>query len=165
MEELRSAVEETIAGRGRLAMLVGESGIGKTRAAQELAPHAETLGVQVLWGKGDGEFNSSKLFKGGGQPLTIVNIDVNSDGYGSAVMYEPGKILKAGGFKTNAGNFSTRVTEIIDMNTVSGRCIIFRNNRCAGQDALKAEATWPVYSGHSQNGELAAVARRIFEQQ
>ena len=42
-------------------------------------------GVQVLWGKGDGEFNSSKLFKGGGQPLTIVNIDVNADGYGDLV--------------------------------------------------------------------------------
>jgi hypothetical protein len=42
-------------------------------------------GVQVLWGRGDGEFNSSKLFRGGGQPLTIVNIDVNSDGYGDFV--------------------------------------------------------------------------------
>ena len=32
-------------------MLVGEPGIGKTRTAQELAGYAETLGVQVLWGR------------------------------------------------------------------------------------------------------------------
>jgi VCBS repeat protein len=42
-------------------------------------------GVQILWGKGDGKFNPSKLFKGGGQPLTIVNLDVNGDGYGDLV--------------------------------------------------------------------------------
>ena len=38
-------------------------------------------GVQVLWGKGNGEFENSKVFKGGKQPLTVVNIDVNNDGY------------------------------------------------------------------------------------
>ena len=38
-------------------------------------------GVQILWGKGDGEFEISKVFKGGKQPLTVVNIDVNNDGY------------------------------------------------------------------------------------
>ncbi|MEK9629383.1 MAG: VCBS repeat-containing protein [Nitrospinota bacterium] len=38
-------------------------------------------GVQVLWGKGDGQFETSKVFKGGKQPLTVVNIDVNNDGY------------------------------------------------------------------------------------
>ena len=42
-------------------------------------------GVQILWGKGDGKFKPSKLFKGGGQPLTIVNLDANSDGYGDFV--------------------------------------------------------------------------------
>lgn len=42
-------------------------------------------GVQILWGKGDGAFKPSKLFKGGGQPLTIVNLDVNGDGYGDLV--------------------------------------------------------------------------------
>ena len=38
-------------------------------------------GVQILWGKGDGTFESSKVFKGGGQPLTLANIDVDNDGY------------------------------------------------------------------------------------
>ena len=49
--ELRAALEESLAGRGRLAMLVGEPGIGKTRTAQELAAYAETRGTQVLWGR------------------------------------------------------------------------------------------------------------------
>ena len=51
MEELRAALEESIAGRGRLVMLVGEPGIGKTRTAQELASHAEGCGAQVIWGR------------------------------------------------------------------------------------------------------------------
>lgn len=39
------------------------------------------VGVQILWGKGKGPFEPSKRFKGGRQPLTIANIDANSDGY------------------------------------------------------------------------------------
>ncbi len=51
MADLKAALEDTMAGRGRLLMLAGEPGIGKTRTAQELASHAETLGTQVLWGR------------------------------------------------------------------------------------------------------------------
>ena len=43
--ELRAALEESLAGRGRLAMLVGEPGIGKTRTAQELAFYAQDRGA------------------------------------------------------------------------------------------------------------------------
>lgn len=42
-------------------------------------------GIQILWGVGDGTFKPSVLFKGGGQPLTIVNLDVNRDGYNDLV--------------------------------------------------------------------------------
>lgn len=38
------------------------------------------VGVQILWGKGDGTFDRGKHFRGGGQPLTIANIDANNDG-------------------------------------------------------------------------------------
>ncbi len=38
-------------------------------------------GVQILWGKGAGKFEGSQVFKGGKQPLSIVNIDVNNDGF------------------------------------------------------------------------------------
>jgi DNA-binding CsgD family transcriptional regulator len=50
MDELKAALEDALSGRGRLAMLVGEPGIGKTRTAQELASYAETRGAQVHWG-------------------------------------------------------------------------------------------------------------------
>jgi predicted ATPase len=40
MNELKAALEEAISGHGRLVMLVGEPGIGKTRTAQELANQA-----------------------------------------------------------------------------------------------------------------------------
>ena len=37
MGELVSALDDALAGNGRLVMLVGEPGIGKTRTAEELA--------------------------------------------------------------------------------------------------------------------------------
>jgi hypothetical protein len=42
-------------------------------------------GLQILWGIGDGTFHSSKMIKGGGQPLTIANIDVDNDGFDDLV--------------------------------------------------------------------------------
>ena len=51
LADLKAALEDAVSGHGRLLMLVGEPGIGKTRTAQELAGHAETLGAQVLWGR------------------------------------------------------------------------------------------------------------------
>ena len=51
LAELRSALEESLAGRGQMIMLVGEPSIGKTRTAQELTSYAETQGARVLWGR------------------------------------------------------------------------------------------------------------------
>ena len=51
MRELKAALEDAFLGEGRLVMLVGEPGIGKTRTAQELSSYAETLNAQVLWGR------------------------------------------------------------------------------------------------------------------
>ena len=50
MAELRKALGDALGGRGRLVMLAGEPGIGKTRTAQELAMLAGQRGAQVLWG-------------------------------------------------------------------------------------------------------------------
>jgi DNA-binding CsgD family transcriptional regulator len=47
---LEAALEEACAGTGRVVLLAGEPGIGKTRVAQELAADAERKGVRVLWG-------------------------------------------------------------------------------------------------------------------
>lgn len=49
--ELRRAVDEAIAGRGRVVSIVGEAGIGKTRLASELQAYASLRGAQVLWGR------------------------------------------------------------------------------------------------------------------
>lgn len=51
MERLRMAFEEALGGRGRLVMLVGEPGIGKTRTSQELETYARMRGATVLWGR------------------------------------------------------------------------------------------------------------------
>ncbi len=50
MAELAAALEEALAGSGRLVMLAGEPGFGKTRTARELAILAEQRGARVLWG-------------------------------------------------------------------------------------------------------------------
>jgi predicted ATPase len=47
---LRDSFDQAVAGRGRLVMLAGEPGIGKTRTARELALHADHHGATVLWG-------------------------------------------------------------------------------------------------------------------
>ena len=49
--ELLSALDGAFSGKGRIVMLVGEPGIGKTRTAQELAKVAEGRGAQVLWAR------------------------------------------------------------------------------------------------------------------
>lgn len=51
MAELMASLEDAMSGQGRLVMLVGEPGIGKTRTAQELAALAEARDVQVPWGR------------------------------------------------------------------------------------------------------------------
>lgn len=52
---------------------------GKPDVAVALAGNGNK-GVQVFWGKGDGEFEGSKVFKAGKQPLSIVSLDANNDG-------------------------------------------------------------------------------------
>lgn len=51
MDVLRVGLEEAIWGRGRLVLVVGEPGIGKTRLAQELATYASLRGALVLTGR------------------------------------------------------------------------------------------------------------------
>jgi DNA-binding SARP family transcriptional activator len=48
---LRAALDEALAGRGRLVFLTGEQGIGKTRMAIELGEEARRRGAAVLWGR------------------------------------------------------------------------------------------------------------------
>jgi tetratricopeptide (TPR) repeat protein len=57
LAELRLGLEDSIAGHGRLFMVSGEPGIGKTRLAAEAASGADEKGVKVIWGRcweGDG---------------------------------------------------------------------------------------------------------------
>src|SRR3954447_2093539 len=51
LERLRESVDTALAGRGSLQLLVGEPGIGKTRAAEELATYAHVSGARVYWGR------------------------------------------------------------------------------------------------------------------
>jgi class 3 adenylate cyclase len=51
MDELRAGLEDALSGRGRLMMLVGEPGIGKTRTSEEFATYARLRNAQVVWGR------------------------------------------------------------------------------------------------------------------
>src|SRR5262249_61343212 len=51
METLREAFAEAVSGRGRLVLLAGDPGIGKTRTAEEFAAHARQEGAEGLWGR------------------------------------------------------------------------------------------------------------------
>ncbi|MFI5366306.1 MAG: AAA family ATPase [Candidatus Binatia bacterium] len=57
LDELNAGLDDAVAGHGRLFMLVGEPGIGKTRTAEEMVASARQWHVQVLVGRcyeGDG---------------------------------------------------------------------------------------------------------------
>ncbi len=51
VKTLRSGLDAALAGRGRILLLVGEPGIGKTRTSEELVTYARMRGAQVLWGR------------------------------------------------------------------------------------------------------------------
>jgi predicted ATPase len=51
MTQLRDALADALSGQGRLVMLAGEPGIGKTRTAEELEIYAASQGFQTLWGR------------------------------------------------------------------------------------------------------------------
>ena len=51
MARLRAALDDALCGQGRIVMLAGEPGIGKTRTAEELGVYAESRNVRILWGR------------------------------------------------------------------------------------------------------------------
>jgi DNA-binding SARP family transcriptional activator len=51
LAELSPAIEDAVAGRGRFFLVSGETGVGKTRLADELASRAKDAGARVLWGR------------------------------------------------------------------------------------------------------------------
>ena len=50
LADLSATLEDALNGYGRIVMLAGEPGIGKTRTVEELASQATTLGAEVFWG-------------------------------------------------------------------------------------------------------------------
>lgn len=69
------AIVEAVEGRGRLVLLTGEAGIGKTRMAQAVASTAEALGLGAHWGRCDEGGTAPALW-----PWTQVLPDVVEEG-------------------------------------------------------------------------------------
>ena len=59
LAELRAGLDDVGAGQGRLFLLSGEPGIGKTRLAEEISTDASARGMRVVWGR---------CWEGGGAP-------------------------------------------------------------------------------------------------
>jgi AAA ATPase domain len=59
LAELVAGLDDALGGRGRLFLIAGEPGIGKTWLVEYLAGHATKQGTRVLWGR---------CWEGGGAP-------------------------------------------------------------------------------------------------
>jgi tetratricopeptide (TPR) repeat protein len=59
LAELRAGLDDVSAGHGRLFLLSGEPGIGKTRLAEEISNDASARGMRAVWGR---------CWEGGGAP-------------------------------------------------------------------------------------------------
>jgi DNA-binding SARP family transcriptional activator len=57
---LEAGLDDALAGRGRLFVVIGDAATGKTRLADELASRAKQRDIRILWGRG---------WAGGGAPL------------------------------------------------------------------------------------------------
>ncbi len=53
LDQMRTLLEDALGGQGRLLLLTGEPGIGKTRTAEQLATYARVRGARVYWGRCD----------------------------------------------------------------------------------------------------------------
>src|ERR1700735_3510088 len=62
LAQLRGYLAEALAGHGRLVVLTGPPGIGKTRLAEELADVARRHGQRVLWGRAVAERGAPPLW-------------------------------------------------------------------------------------------------------
>ncbi len=51
LEQMRGSLEDALSGQGRLLLISGDPGIGKTRTAEQLATYARVQGARVHWGR------------------------------------------------------------------------------------------------------------------
>ena len=51
LDMMLRALDDAVSGRGRVVLLGGEPGIGKTRLAEEFAGQAAALDADVVWGR------------------------------------------------------------------------------------------------------------------
>ncbi|GAB3148091.1 AAA family ATPase [Amycolatopsis stemonae] len=85
LDLLRAGLEGARAGRGRLVLVVGEPGIGKTSLARELARHAEGAGVPAGWGRASDDEGSPpywvfrQLARSLGRPFPIDGADGSAE--------------------------------------------------------------------------------------
>jgi DNA-binding SARP family transcriptional activator len=51
LAQLLAGLDDALAGRGRLFLVCGSAGVGKTRLADEVAARAKERGARILWGR------------------------------------------------------------------------------------------------------------------
>lgn len=91
LAELRAALDDATAGHGRMFLVSGEPGIGKTRLTNEVASRAANLGARVICGR---------CWQGPGAPaywpwIQIVRTCIGTDGVNALMGSERSEVRTA----------------------------------------------------------------------
>ena len=146
MAELRAALDDALGGRGRIVMLAGEAGIGKTRTAQELAALAEERALATYaYEDAHAYFESGSVAR----DLTLTGTGEASDEEAAALLFGLARTLVARIGGNTGGAFAT-IRRVFEYYVEAGNVAL--------AVATAAFSIGPPNTGSPEAGELLARA-------
>lgn len=144
LTELASWLAQAQAGRGRMTVLRGEPGIGKTRLAEELAAEARAAEIPTAWGRCSADSGAPPLW-----PLQRIVDQLPGE-------HAPLRAVDGGGFGSSAeGSAAARFAQFVRLADV-----VMEAADAAGLLVIVEDLHWADSATAAALGHLAAELRR-----